>query len=290
VPGQPLREHPSHDVRCFGVRLKPVRPPPPRRVHLVRVRPRVTEPVSVWRAAAEIPALLPGLRGHRGAHPDPGTGDLPLGRQAQGEHGLLVVLGVPVDPAADLRHPQADAVVLEQRRHRRVLAAVERPLVLPDHDRCPPAIGVGELRDQGGGLRAARPRQHPALPRVEELRRDHPAPGHEHYRLLQLPGPRRLGVLPVLGRDPPVEREPYAPSAPHPAPAAGQALRPRRQRIPGRPLTARGRYYHRRRAHPGHPQAGLSGKALPFHSPGMDVINPAPGRRNAATSYYGKAE
>jgi len=44
---------------------------------------------------------------------------------------LLMVLGVPVDPAAHLRHPQPDAVVLEQRRHRRVLAAVERPLVLP---------------------------------------------------------------------------------------------------------------------------------------------------------------
>jgi hypothetical protein len=33
---------------------------------------------------------------------------------------------------------------------------------------------------------------------------------------------------------------------------AGQALRPRRQRIPVRPLTVGGRHPHRRRAHPGH--------------------------------------
>ena len=85
------------------------------------------------------------------------------------EHGLLVVLGVPVDPPADLGHPQLDAVVLEQRRHRRVLVPVERPLVLPDHDRVPPAVRIRELRDQRGGLRAPRPRQGPALPRVEEL-------------------------------------------------------------------------------------------------------------------------
>src|SRR5262249_22479337 len=81
------------------------------------------------------------------------------------EHGLLVVLGVPVHPPADLGHPQPDAVVLEQRSHRRVLAAAERPLVLPDHDRVPPAVRVRELRDQCGGLRASRPRQGPACPR-----------------------------------------------------------------------------------------------------------------------------
>ena len=157
-----------------------------------------------------------------------------------------MVLGVPVDPPADFRHPQRDAVMLEQRRHRRVLAAVERPLVLPDHDRVPPAVRIRELRDQRGGLRAPRPRQGPALPRVEELRHDHPAPRRQHHRLLQLPRPRRHRILPVLGRDPPVEREPQAPPAPRPFPAAGQALRPRRQHIPARPLITGGHHPHRR--------------------------------------------
>ena len=203
VPGQPLREHPPDHRRCHRVRFQPVRPPAPCRVRLVRMRPRITEPVSVRRTAAQVPALLPGLGSHRGPHPDPGTGDLPLGRQAEREHGLLVVLGVPVDPPADFRHPERDAVVLEQRRHRRVLAAVERPLILPDHDRVPPTVRVRKLRDQCGGPRAPRPRQGPALSRVEELRHDNPAPGYEHHRLLQLPGPRRHRVLPVLGRHPP---------------------------------------------------------------------------------------
>jgi hypothetical protein len=35
--------------------------------------------------------------------PDSGPGDLPLGRQSEGEHGLLVILGMPVDPPAHLR-------------------------------------------------------------------------------------------------------------------------------------------------------------------------------------------
>jgi hypothetical protein len=44
-------------------------------VRLVRMRPRIGQPVPVRRAAAQLAALLPGLRGHRGA--DPGAGWLP---------------------------------------------------------------------------------------------------------------------------------------------------------------------------------------------------------------------
>ena len=92
-----------------------------------------------------------------------------------------MILGMPVHPPADLRHPQLDAVMLEQRGHRRVLVPVERPLVLPDHDRVPAPVRIGELRDQGSGLRAPRPRQRPGLPGVEELRHDHPVPGNKHH-------------------------------------------------------------------------------------------------------------
>ena len=101
VPGQPLGEHPRDHRRRGRIRFQTVRPPPPRGVGLVRVRPGIGEPVPVWRAAAQVSALLPGLGGHRGPDPDPGPGDLPLGREPQREHGLLVVLGVPVDPPAD---------------------------------------------------------------------------------------------------------------------------------------------------------------------------------------------
>ncbi len=105
------------------------------------------------------PALLPGLHGHRSPYTDPGPGDLPLGRQPEREHGLLVVLSVPVNPPGDLGHPQLDAVVLEQRCHGCVLVPVERPLVLPDHDRIPPPVRIRER-----GPRARRPAGASATP------------------------------------------------------------------------------------------------------------------------------
>ena len=215
------------------VGFQPVRAPSPRGVRLVRVRPRVREPVPVRRAAAEVPALLPGLDGHRGADPDAGPGDLPLGRQPQHRHRLLIMLGRVVDPAAGLRHPQLHAVVLEQRRHRRVLAAVERPLVLPDHDRVPPPVRVSELGDQRGGLRAAGPRHLPGLPDVEELRHDLPVTADQRLGLLPLPRPRRRRILPVLGRHPPVEHEPQParnwPFGHYARPAARRPLSPSEQ-------------------------------------------------------------
>jgi hypothetical protein len=99
------------------------------------------------------------------------------------------MLGREVDPAARLRHPQLDAVMLEQRRHRRVLAAVERPLVLPDHDRVPAPVRISQLGDQGGGLRTAAPRHRPALPLVEELRYNLAMSADERPGLIELPGP-----------------------------------------------------------------------------------------------------
>ena len=199
MPGQALGEDPPHHGCRPRVGFQAVRPPAPRGVRLVRVRSRVREPVPVGRTAAQVPALLPGLDGHRGSDPDTGPGDLPLGRQPQHRHGLLVMLGSEVDPAAGLRCPQLHAVVLEQRRHRRVLAAVERPLVLPDHDRVPPPVRVGELGDQGGGLRAAGPGKLPGLGHVEELRHDLPVAADQRPGLLPLPRPRRHRILPVLG-------------------------------------------------------------------------------------------
>jgi hypothetical protein len=68
---------------------------------------------------------------------------------------LALVAGL----AAGLRHPQLDTVMLEQRGHRRVLAAAERPLVLPGHDRVPPPARADELGGQRGGQRAPGPRQ-----------------------------------------------------------------------------------------------------------------------------------
>jgi hypothetical protein len=93
---------------------------------------------------AQVPALLPRLDRHRRPHPDAGPGHLPLRRQPQHRHRLLVMLGVVVDPAACLRHPQLDAVMLEQRRHQRVLghrrtpARTRRPRSRPSPGPGPP--------------------------------------------------------------------------------------------------------------------------------------------------------
>ena len=231
VPRQPLREHPPDDRCRFGVGFQPVRPAAPRGVGFVRVRPGVGEPVPVRRPAAEVAALLAGLGGHRGADPDPGPRDLSFGLVPEGQHRLLVILGLVVDPAAEFGGPQLDAVVLEQRRHGGVLAAVEGALVFADHDGVPAALWIGQLSNQRSGLRAARPGQRPAEPDVEELGHDPPVPSHQSGGLLPLPGPRGHRILMILSRHPPVKGEPQQALGRSVCPAAAGALRPDCQHI-----------------------------------------------------------
>src|SRR6266702_1178747 len=85
----------------------------------------------------------------------------------------------------------------------------------PTRDPGPPTAPPGQ-RPAG-----AAPRAGPDSVPSRKLRRDNPAPGYEHHRLLQLPGPRRHRILPVLGRDPAVERESQAPLAARLSPATG---------------------------------------------------------------------
>jgi hypothetical protein len=94
-------------------------------------------------------------------------------------------------PTSGIHSP--DAVVLEQRRHRRVLVPVERPLVLPDHDRVPSAVRVRQLGDQRGGLRAPRPRQGAALTVSKKSATITPCHRGQDHGLLQLPRLRHTG-------------------------------------------------------------------------------------------------
>jgi hypothetical protein len=157
--------------------------------------------------------LVTSLGGHRAADPDLRAGDLPLGLHPQRQHQLLITLGGEIDPPAGLGHPQLHAVMLEQRGHEGVLAAVESPLVLADHDRVERTIRVGQRRQQRRRLRAPRPRQHPAPAHIEELRHDPPKTRHQRLGLTPLPRPRGDRILMIFGRHPPIEREPQ------PAPA-----------------------------------------------------------------------
>jgi len=72
-----IHDQPHHVLRLW-VRLEPVSTAPPCGMRLVRVRPGVGQPVPVRRTATEVPALVPGLNGHRGPYPDAGPYDFPL--------------------------------------------------------------------------------------------------------------------------------------------------------------------------------------------------------------------
>jgi hypothetical protein len=149
----------------------------------------------------------------------------------QGQHRLLVILGLVVDPAAEFGGPQLDAIVLEQRRHGGVLATVEGPLVFADHDGVPATLWIGQQSDQRSGLWAACPGQRPAEPDVKELGHDPPMPSHQSGGLLPLPGPRGHRILMILSRHPPVEGEPQQAPGRIACPAAAGALRPDCQHI-----------------------------------------------------------
>ena len=84
-------------------------------------------------------------------------------------HHHVVGFGAGIDRAADLGHPQLDAVVREHREREPELVAVERPLRLADHDGVEPSVGIAEGVEEPGGFRAALPRQRAGLPDVEEL-------------------------------------------------------------------------------------------------------------------------
>ena len=100
VPGEALGEDPPHHMGGFGVGFEAVGAAAPGGVSLVRVRPGITEPVPVRRTPAQVPALLPGLDRHRRPHPDTRPGHLPLRRQPQHRHRLLVMLRDEIDPPA----------------------------------------------------------------------------------------------------------------------------------------------------------------------------------------------
>jgi len=63
-------------------------------------------------------------------------------------HQHLVALTVGIDPPAELRHPQVDAVVRQLREHQLELTARERTLRLSDHERAPPAARVGDILEE----------------------------------------------------------------------------------------------------------------------------------------------
>ena len=154
VRGQPLRDHvqapsarvlaedPKHDRGCDGIGFQDVQPAALGRLGRVRVRTGVDDAVAVrWPTAEESP-LGPGLRGHRGPHPDLDTAPFALTHPAEHRHDQIVGFAGRVDRPADLRHPQRHPVVFEQREGQAELVAVEGPVRFADDDRVEPTPRV----------------------------------------------------------------------------------------------------------------------------------------------------
>ena len=202
-------------------------------VHLVRVRPGVSQPVPVRRTAAQVPALLPGLGRHRGADPDAGPGDLPLGRQPQHEsssaHHARTRSRPGRRPPASTAGPRNARTAAPSPRTgcRRTPAHTPRSRSRPSPGPDRPAAATSAAAC--GRRPHATVRLCPASKNSATIT---PVAADQRLGLLPLPRPRRHRVLPVLRRHPPVEREPQTPVTPLLRPAAG-ALRPGRQHIGG---------------------------------------------------------
>ena len=127
----------------------------------VRVRAGVDELVAVRRPAAEEAALDRRLGGHRRADPGLDAHSLALAHPAVQRHHQVVCLGAWVDGAADLGHPQLDAVVREHREREPELVAVERALRLTDDDGVEATRGVGKRVEEHRGCTGTRENARP---------------------------------------------------------------------------------------------------------------------------------
>ncbi len=135
----------------------------------VGVRADVGEHVAVRRTATEESTLDRRLGGHGGSDPRPDPHSLALAHPAVEAHYEIVGLGARVYGAADLRHPELDAVVHEHRECETELVAVGRPLGLADDDRVEATLGPAERVEQPGRLRAPFPGKRAGLSDVEEF-------------------------------------------------------------------------------------------------------------------------
>lgn len=169
----------------------------------------VGEPVAVGRSAAEEAAFDGGLSGHGGADADFDPVAFALAHPAEDGHDQVVSFGFRLDRAADLRYPQADAVVDEDGEGQAVLVAVEGALGFADDDGIEPAVGAAHRRQQPGRFGPAFPGDRAGLPDVEVLGDDLAVLVDQRLRPGQLPVSGRLRILLVLGGDPAVESEPH---------------------------------------------------------------------------------
>ncbi|HZU72603.1 MAG TPA: hypothetical protein VE990_07505 [Acidimicrobiales bacterium] len=156
-----------------------------RRLARVGMGAGVDQAVPVRGPAAKEAAFAAGLGGHGRADPDLDPVALAFRHAAVQRHDQVMGVGAGIDGAADLGHPQLDAVVGEDREGETELVAVEGPGGLTDDDRLEATVHPGQRFQQGGRLGSALPRQGAGAADVEVLGDDDAA-----GRLDKRPGSR----------------------------------------------------------------------------------------------------
>ena len=111
------------------------------------------EQVPVGRSSAEVSAAGTCHGLHRVADPALDAGTFGFAQPTEERHDEIVGFAVGIDASADLRDPQLDTVMNEQRERQRELRACERALRLAD-DYCSRSPGPGGRSRRG----AERPR------------------------------------------------------------------------------------------------------------------------------------
>jgi hypothetical protein len=155
-----------------------MQPPTPPRVDGVRVRTGIREAVPVRRATIQEPALHPRLYPHRRQHPMPSTHHLTLRLSTQQHHQRLMHRRLQLDRTTRLRQPHLHTHGSQPLNHHPELITVERPLILPHHNRIETTLSLLRRFQQ----RRSRRDGHPAPTAANTPRRRSPSPPRRHPR------------------------------------------------------------------------------------------------------------
>ena len=138
-----------------GSGCKPIQRRADARLLGVRVRSNRHEAIAVRRSAAEVAAAGARHGLHRVAYSSLDASALGLAETTEERHHEVVRFAVRVDAATDLRHPELDAVMPQDRRGEAVLRAREGALGFGDDERARSRGPYGRSRRAAAMLPAA---------------------------------------------------------------------------------------------------------------------------------------
>ena len=113
------------------------------------------EAIAIRWPATEVAATSPSHSRHRVLDAALDAGPFGFAEPTEERHHEIVGFAVGIDAAADLGHPEFDAVMPQQRCGEAVLTAGEGALGLTDDDRIEGPIWLSAVREEPRGLRPA---------------------------------------------------------------------------------------------------------------------------------------